>query len=80
MSGLIRGKEVHFDETYLHVSLEDGRVISTPLSWYAPLQSATIAQLKAYRLICMQTGIEWPELDYQLSIESMLAAPKEVAA
>ncbi|MGE4295093.1 MAG: DUF2442 domain-containing protein [Campylobacterales bacterium] len=80
MSGLIKGQEVHFDEAYLHVKLEDGRIISTPLAWYTPLQNATIAQLKEYRFICMNTGIEWPALDYQLNIESMLAARGAVAA
>lgn len=72
MSGLIKGKEVHFDEEYLHVKLEDNRIISTPLEWYEPLKKATISQLKDYKLICMDTGIEWESIDYHLSIESML--------
>ncbi|DAB28652.1 MAG: hypothetical protein A2513_06930 [Sulfurimonas sp. RIFOXYD12_FULL_33_39] len=72
MSGLLKGKEVHFDEEYLHVKLEDDRIISTPMSWYKPLQSASLKQLKNYKLICLNTGIEWEELDYHLSIESML--------
>ena len=72
MSGLIRGKEVHFDEEYLHVKLEDNRIISTPLDWYEPLKKATISQLKDYKFICMDTGIEWESLDYHLNIESML--------
>lgn len=58
MSGLIKGKEVHFDEEYLHVKLADNRIISTPLDWYEPLKKATISQLKDYKLICMDTGIE----------------------
>lgn len=80
MNGLIKGTEVHFDEEYLHVKLEDGRIISTPLSWYQPLKDATISQLKDYRFICMDSGIEWEALDYQLSIESMLAGQKISAA
>lgn len=72
MSGLIKGKEVHFDEDYLHVKLEDNRIISTPIEWYEPLKKATISQLKDYKLICLNTGIEWECLDYHLSIESML--------
>jgi len=73
MSGLIKGKEVHFDDEYLHVKLEDGRIISTPIEWYPPLKNASIAQLKDYKFICMNTGIEWESIDYHLSIESMLA-------
>ena len=50
MSGLIKGKEVHFDEEYLHVKLTDNRIISTPLDWYEPLKKATISQLKIINL------------------------------
>ncbi len=80
MNGLIKGKEVHFDDTYLHVKLDDGRIISTPIDWYKPLKNATLAQLKNYRLICKQTGIEWEDLDYHLNIESMLQYSEKVAA
>jgi len=72
ISGLIKGKEVHFDDEYLHVKLEDNRIISTPIEWYKPLKKASIAQLKNYKFICMNTGIEWEYIDYHLSIESML--------
>jgi len=80
MSGLVKGKNVHFDDRYLHVELEDGRIISTPMSWCKPLQTVTPETLKNYHFICKKTGIEWEELDYQLSIESMLHASMESAA
>jgi hypothetical protein len=81
MNTLIKGKTVHFDDQYLRVELEDGRIIFTPMSWYKELQNASLTQLKQYQFICQHTGIEWPELDYQLSIESMLiAAPQKIAA
>ncbi len=80
MNGLVRGKEVHFDEDYLHVKLEDDRIISTPLSWYEPLQNASINELKNYTFICKGTGIEWEALDYHLSIESMLQSIAKNAA
>jgi len=72
MNGLIKGTEVHFDEEYLHVKLEDNRIISTPLEWYEPLKNASISQLKNYKLICLNTGIEWEDIDYHLNIENML--------
>jgi hypothetical protein len=76
----IKGKEVHFDDEYLHVKLEDGRIISTPIKWYEPLQKASLSELKNYKFICMDTGIEWESLDYHLSIESMLETSfKDVA-
>ena len=72
MNGLIKGKKVYFDEDYLHVKLEDDRIISTPITWYKQLQNATISQLKDYKFICMNSGIEWESLDYHLNIENML--------
>ncbi len=80
MNGLVKGKEVHFDDTYLHVTLDDGRIISTPISWYKQLQNATIEELKNYKFICKKTGIEWEKLDYHLSIESMLQLNEQKAA
>jgi hypothetical protein len=77
MIGPVKGKAVHFDARYLHVELEDGRIISTPMDWYKDLQSATMSQLKDYTFICRGTGIEWPAIDYHLSIESMLAFESE---
>jgi hypothetical protein len=72
MSILAKGKSVHFDDRYLQVELEDDRIILTPISWYKELQEASLKQLSNYQFICQGSGIEWPELDYHLSIESML--------
>lgn len=81
MTILITGKDVHIDDQYLHVELADGRIISTPLSWYRELQVADEQQRANYRFICGGTGIEWIQLDYQLSIESMLITiPHQQAA
>lgn len=77
MNGLI-GKNVHFDENFLHVDLVDGRRISTPISWYPELEQATIKILRNYQFICDATGIEWPDLDYQLSIDTMMTQEKKV--
>ncbi|MBS4068172.1 MAG: DUF2442 domain-containing protein [Sulfurimonas sp.] len=76
----LKGKAVHFDERYLHVELKDGRIISTPMSWYPELQRATLTQLTQYRFICRGTGIEWPELDYHLSVEAMLSESRQEKA
>lgn len=81
MTTLITGKAIRIDQQYLHVDLADGRIISTPLHWYRELQNADEACRTDYRFICGGTGIEWPQLDYQLSIESMLIGiPHQQAA
>ncbi len=67
-----KGKSVHVDDRHLHVELQDGRVISTPIHWYAELEKASISEIRQYRFICDGTGIEWDVLDYHLSIEVML--------
>jgi hypothetical protein len=70
----LRAEEVHFTDSHLNIRLNDGRIISAPLEWFPELQCATVRQLRNYSLICRGTGIEWNELDYHLSIESMLSA------
>ena len=77
MSILVKGKRITFNDRYLNVELEDGRIISTPLDWYPELKEATLEQLKNYHFICKGTGIEWEDLDCQLSIESMLVSVPE---
>ena len=76
MSGFT-GKNVHFDDTYLHVELEDGRIISTPMKWYPELVAAPVKAIRNYCFICDGAGIEWPTIDYHLSIEAMLKAPPQ---
>ncbi len=70
----LKGEEVHFTDSHINIKLNDGRIISTPIDWYPELQNATLQQLKKYKFICRGTGIEWEELDYHLSIESMLVS------
>lgn len=76
----LKGKAVHFDERYLHVELADGRIISTPMDWYPELKKASLTQLANYSFICQGTGIEWPDIDYHLSIEAMFAENRQTKA
>ena len=81
MNTLVKGRCIHFDDRYLHVELDDGRIISTPMTLYKELQNATLKQITNYHFICGNTGIEWPGLDYHLSIENMLTVnSQEIAA
>jgi hypothetical protein len=73
------------DDHSLHVKLADGREIATPLWWYPSLLRATHTQRNTMEL--MFTGIHWPDLDEDLSVEGMLkgwkardARPPAVAA
>ena len=60
------------DDT-LTVELSDGRTISVPLVWYPRLVYGTEAERGNWRLIGDGQGIHWPDLDEDISVESLLA-------
>jgi hypothetical protein len=66
------------DDAYLHVKLSDGRAIATPLWWYPSLLRATHSQRNTMEL--MFSGIHWPDLDEDLSINGMLRGWKHPEA
>jgi hypothetical protein len=65
--------EVHATDDRLVVELEDGRTISLPLSWYPRLLHGRPEERNNYQLIGGGSGIHWPDLDEDLSVEDLLA-------
>ena len=65
--------DVHVGVDRLVVELEDGRAISLPLSWYPRLLHGKPDERNNYRLIGGGSGIHWPDLDEDLSVEDLLA-------
>ena len=61
----------------LTVWVDDGRVLSLPLEWYPSLKSASPAQRTRWRKSGAGHGIHWPALDYDLSVEGLLAGARE---
>ncbi len=57
----------------LHVVLADGREISVPLAWFPRLLNAKEEQQRQWRLIGGGIGINWPLIDEDISVESLLA-------
>ena len=57
----------------LHVVLADGREVSAPLVWFPRLYDATEAQRCNWQLIGRGIGIHWPDLDEDISVESLLS-------
>jgi len=57
----------------LRVTLADGREIAVPLAWFPRLRDATPEQRGHWRLIGGGVGIHWPEVDEDISVESLLA-------
>jgi hypothetical protein len=57
----------------LAVELVDGRTLTVPLAWYPRLLHGTAAERSHWRLIGRGEGIHWPDLDEDISVESLLA-------
>ncbi len=66
-------KNVLIDAEMLTVVLDDGRVISVPLTWYPRLWHGTPEERANFRLIGGGEGIRWPDLDEDISAEDLLA-------
>jgi hypothetical protein len=66
-------QNVSVTEDALTVDLDDGRTIVVPTSWFPRLLKGTAAERANFRFIGSGTGIHWPELDEDISIESLLA-------
>ena len=50
-----------------------GRTIMVPLAWFPRLAYGTPAERANWRLIAGGAGIHWPDLDEDISVESLLA-------
>lgn len=63
---------VEVSDDALSVELTDGRTISVPLAWYPRLSHGTAAERSQWRLIANGRGIHWPDLDEDISVDSLL--------
>jgi hypothetical protein len=57
----------------LIADLADGRTIVVPLAWFPRLAHGSPAQRANWRLTGQGAGIHWPDLDEDISAESLLA-------
>ncbi|MCY0093322.1 DUF2442 domain-containing protein [Hoeflea ulvae] len=69
---------VRCDASYLHVTLGDGVIITTPLWWYPRLLAATPEDLAQVEL--SPFGIHWPTIDEDLSITGLIEGRKAPGA
>ena len=67
-----RAQHVAITNDSLVVELTDGRTISTPLAWYPRLLHADPKERDNWRLIGNGGGIHWPDLDEDLSVDSLI--------
>jgi hypothetical protein len=68
--------DVRVTDSMLRVSLEDGREIAVPVAWFPRLRDATPDQAANWRFIGRGEGIHWPDLDEDISVESLIVGKK----
>ncbi len=66
-------QDVSASDDALVVDLADGRTITVPLAWFPRLAHGTPTERANWRLIGKGEGIHWPDLDEDISVESLLA-------
>jgi len=64
---------VNLTDDALTVDLADGRTVTVPIAWFPHLKHAPAAERANWRLIGSGEGVHWPDLDEDISVESLLA-------
>ena len=62
----------------LIVELADGRVISSPLSWYPRLVQGNPKERNTWELTGRGIGIHWPDLDEDISVDGVLGGRRSM--
>ena len=71
MNTLVRPLAVRFDDHFMWVDLDDGRVIGVPLAWFPRLLHGSPSAREAVTL--SPSGLHWDALDEDVSIAGLLA-------
>ena len=67
-----RIQSVSVSDDLISAQLLDGRTISVPLAWSWRLSEATLEQRSRFEIIGSGSGIHWPDIDEDISVEGML--------
>ena len=65
--------DVQVDTHTLTVTLQDGRQLSVPLTWYPRLLAGTEVERNTWELLGDGYAIMWPSLDEYIGVEGLLA-------
>ena len=66
-------QNVSVTDDSLIIELVDGRTISVPVTWFPRLATGAPTERANWRPIGGGTGVHWPDLDEDISVESLLA-------
>ena len=75
----LKVKRIEVSADALTVELMDGRTLAVTLAYYPTLLHATEQERTNCQPIGAGYGIEWPLLDYHLSVEGLLQGQPEAA-
>lgn len=67
-----RATRARIENGWVCISLQDGREIRFPASNNRRLQRASARALKHVEIICNGTGLHWPDVDEDLSVQGIL--------
>ena len=73
-------KKVDFKKGFIRLFLTNGQEIRTPLSFYPRLEKASGKKRRNFELIGQGTGIHWPDLDEDLSVEGIVLGRRAVGS
>jgi hypothetical protein len=71
-------QSIEVNDEALIAELADGRTITVPIAWFPRLAHGTPQERANWRLIAAGQGIHWPDLDEDISVDSLLAGRRSV--
>lgn len=72
-------RNVWFNAEKVYFNFQNGYTMGAPMAWFARLQNATDPQRQNWRLIGRGYGVNWEELDEDLSAEGIFLFNKRSA-
>ena len=73
-----RATGVSLSQDTFTVELDDGRLLTVPLSWYPRLLNGTAEERQDWSLIGRGEAIHWEQLDEDISVEGLLAGRRSM--
>ena len=65
-------QSVGFGSDKMYIELNSGRVLSVPYTYTKKLSTASVDELKDYRLIANGLGIHFEQIDEDISVEGVI--------
>jgi hypothetical protein len=72
VNAVARIEDVNITDEEISARLVGGRTISVPLAWSWRLSEATPEQRARFEILGNGSGIRWPDVDEDISVEEML--------